>query len=249
MMSMKIRMASMGILGVALAAGLALAQEQPGQGRVDHGGKPGLKQADKPHHDKDKAKDSNKEKQGVKAGDTAPAISLKDTEGKEFTLAQFTKDGNIVVLEWFNPDCPFIKKHHVLNKTMNELHAKYSGKKVVFLAINSSAAGKEGSGLERNKKAKSEYGVPFPILLDESGEVGHAYGAKTTPHMFIIGADGKVAYNGALDDDTDPKTPGKVNYVAKALDEMLSKQPVSTTETRPYGCSVKYGAPKTEKQQ
>lgn len=251
-----------GVLALGLVAGIALAQDKPGTGGMVKPTGGGMKHVDKPHGNKDKGdkdqgdKDHGKkdEKAAAKIGEPAPALALKDTDGKDHTLAEHTKAGEIVVIEWFNADCPYIKKHHEINKTFNDLHTKYSGKKVTFLAVNSSAAGKEGSGLERNKKAKADYALAYPILLDESGEVGRAYGARTTPHVFIVGADGKLAYAGAIDDDNDPKTPGKVNYVAKALDEMLAGKPVSTTTTRPYGCGVKYGsdgskpAPKHEKQ-
>lgn len=240
-----------GVAAIALIAGLAIAQDQ--KPATPAHGKPGVAQPERPHADKDKNKDKDKEKgAGVKVGDAAPAMTLKDTDGKEHTLADLTKAGNIVVIEWFNPDCPFIKKHHEINKTFNDLHTKYSGKKVTFLAVNSGAPGNQGAGLERNKKAKTEYAMAYPILLDESGDVGRAYGAKTTPHVFIVNTDGKVVYAGAIDDDTDAKTPGKVNYVTKALDEMLAGKPVSTSSTRPYGCGVKYGSesskPKHEKQ-
>jgi peroxiredoxin len=133
---------------------------------------------------------------GVVPGDVAPSFTLKDTNGVEHTLAQYLADGKIVVLEWFNPDCPFIVKHHQLNRTMNETFMTLQHKGMVWLAINSGAPGKQGAGLERNKKAHTDYEMLFPILLDESGTVGRAYGAKTTPHMFVIGKDGKVAYSG-----------------------------------------------------
>ena len=98
----------------------------------------------------------------------------------------------------------------------------------------------QGNGLERNQKAVKEYEMPFPVLIDESGEVGRAYGAKTTPHMFIITADGVVAYNGAIDDDRSADKLGETNHVAVALKEIGSGNGVSTPATQPYGCSVKY---------
>lgn len=177
---------------------------------------------------------------GVAPGDVAPAFTLKDTNGVEHSLAQYLADGKIVVLEWFNPDCPFILKHHKLNRTMNETYATLAHKGMVWLAINSSAPGKQGNGLERNRKAVTEYEMPFPLLLDESGSVGRAYGARTTPHMFIIGKDGKVAYAGAIDDDSSPTTPGKRNYVISALRAVMDGRAVPEPMTKPYGCSVKY---------
>jgi peroxiredoxin len=175
-------------------------------------------------------------------GEPAPDFTLTDTEGKPHALADLLSAKRIVVLEWFNPDCPFILKHHVHNHTMIDLAARYRDQGVVWLAINSAAAGKQGAGLERNRKAREEYRMDFPILLDESGAVGRAYGAKTTPHMFVIASDGTLAYAGAIDDDRSPSTLGKVNYVADALDALLVGKPVPVKETQSYGCSVKYGS-------
>ena len=178
---------------------------------------------------------------GVGPGDAAPDFTLQDTAGNEHTLATYLADGKIVVLEWFNPDCPFIVKHHQNHKTMNESFAEVKDQGVVWLAINSGAAGQQGHGLERNQKAVKDYGLPFPLLLDPSGDVGRSYGAKTTPHMFIVTPDGKVAYTGAIDDDRSAGKPGQTNHVLAALHQILGKQPVAVAETRPYGCSVKYG--------
>jgi peroxiredoxin len=177
---------------------------------------------------------------GLAPGDQAPAFTLTDTEGTEHTLQAYLDEGKTVVIEWFNPDCPFIKKHHANHKTMNETFAGAKDHGVVWLAINSSAPGKQGHGLDRNKKAVEEYEMPFPVLLDESGEVGRAYGAKTTPHMFIIAADGTIAYNGAIDSDRSADKLGDTNYVAVALKEMAAEKKISTAESKPYGCSVKY---------
>ncbi len=177
---------------------------------------------------------------GVVPGDQAPDFTLTDTAGQAHTLSALLADGKIVVLEWFNPDCPFIVKHHQTFKTMNETFAAVQGKNVVWLAINSGGAGKQGAGLERNQKAVTEYALPFPLLMDTDGAVGKAYGARTTPHMFVITAKGAVAYSGAIDDDRSADTLGKQNYVAAALAELLAGQPVATPDTKPYGCSVKY---------
>jgi peroxiredoxin len=178
----------------------------------------------------------------VSPGDKAPDFTLTDTAGVSHSLTKYLADGKIVVLEWFNPDCPFIIKHHKLNKTMNETFANMGHKGVVWLAVNSSAAGKQGAGLERNQAAHKEYEMSFPILMDESGKVGRAYGAKTTPHMFIIGKDGKLFYSGAIDDDPSPTQAGQRNYVISALRAALEGRPAPEPTTKPYGCSVKYGS-------
>lgn len=179
--------------------------------------------------------------ESVAIGDTAPDFSLPDLDGKTHTLKQYIEDGKIVVLQWFNPDCPFVVKHYgSQGNTFNQMQAQYKDKGVVLLAINSGAPGKQGAGVERNAKAKKDWNIQYPILLDEAGTAGKAYGAKNTPAMYIIGKDGKLAYMGAIDDNRGADGPGKVNYVTKALDEMLAGKPVTNAETRPYGCSVKY---------
>ena len=173
-------------------------------------------------------------------GDKAPDFTLTATDGTEHALGTYLEAGNVVVLEWFNPDCPFIVKHHQNHKTMNEIYAKVQGKDVVWLAINSGAKGKEGAGLERNRKAVEDYEIPFPVLRDPTGEVGLAYGARTTPHMFVITPGGVVAYNGAIDDNRSADKLGETNYVVEALAAVMDGQTPAVTETRPYGCSVKY---------
>ena len=177
----------------------------------------------------------------VEPGDEAPGFTLKATDGTEHTLQTYLDDGKTVVLEWFNPDCPFIRKHHEKHTTMEETYAAVKEDGVVWLAINSGAPGKQGAGWERNQKAVKDFEMSFPVLMDESGEVGKAYGAKTTPHMFIITPDGKVAYNGAIDDDRSADKPGKTNHVAVALKELGAGGEVTEASTKPYGCSVKYG--------
>jgi peroxiredoxin len=190
------------------------------------------------------AQESKQESKQVKAepaakiGSLAPTFTLTDTDGKTHDLAALTKEGKIVVIEWFNPDCPFVKKHHEVNTTFADLFKNYSGKGVVFLAINSGAEGKQGFGKDLNAKTAKEWGMQYPVLLDADGKVGKAYGAKTTPHMYIIGKDGKVAYMGAIDDQ---KEGGK-NYVRQALDQIIKGETVTEASTKPYGCSVKYGA-------
>ena len=175
---------------------------------------------------------------GAVIGQPAPAFKLTGVDGKEVSLSAYK--GKIVVLEWFNPECPYIVKHHKINMTFNDMAKKYAGKDVVMLAINSNADGKPGSGKDLNAKAAKDFKIEYPILLDPKGEVGKAYGAKTTPHCFVIAKDGTLAYAGAIDDDKSAETAGKTNYVVKAVDELLAGSSVSTATTKPYGCSVKY---------
>ncbi len=132
----------------------------------------------------------------AKIGEPAPAFSLPDLDGKTITLAELA--GKTVVLEWFNPDCPFVKHAHG-EGPLKTMAKDQTAKGVVWLAINSGAPGKQGTGAERNREAKTEWNLEHPILLDESGTVGHAYGATNTPHMFVIDPQGKLVYAGALD--------------------------------------------------
>ena len=229
MKSMKFIAALMVAGGVALAGTLSSTQAfgaDPEPGKQHQG-------------DKGKSDHKDEAKPGA-VGSTAPTFTLTDTDGKTHNLADLK--GKIVVLEWFNPECPFILKHHKVNTTFNNLNSEYNSKGVVFLAINSSAKGKQGNGKSLNAEKKSEFKMEYPILIDEDGKVGMAYGAKTTPHVFIIGTDGTIAYNGAIDNSTDPKKPGDKNYAKLALDEMLAGKAVTTTQTKPYGCGVKYAA-------
>jgi peroxiredoxin len=195
---------------------------------------------DKKEYKKDKDGKKNKTESAAKVGSIAPAFTLTDTEGKAVNLSDFT--GKVVVITWFNPGCPFVKKHFENGaNTFNDLNKKYTEQGVVFVAINSGAAGKEGAGKDANVSARKDWKIEFPILLDEDGKVGRLYGATRTPEMFIINKDGTLAYHGAIDDEPG-KNVGKTNYVAKALDEILAGKPVTTTQTKPYGCTVKYGS-------
>ena len=176
-------------------------------------------------------------------GYPAPNFTLTDIKGKTHSLSDYTADGKIVVLEWFNADCPYVMRHHQSHKTMAETEYQFREKGIVWLAVNSSAEGKQGAGLDRNKRAQREYGIEYSILIDESGEVGHAYGAKTTPHMFIIDKDGMLVYAGGIDNDRAGRNiggEGYVNYVSQGLAELAGGETVSTSHTKPYGCGVKY---------
>jgi len=172
--------------------------------------------------------------EGVGVGDQAPGFTLSDTAGNRVSLADF--DGKVVVLEWLNPDCPFVQRHYKAG-TMKQLATKYGGQDVVWLTINST----NYMDAAANAKFKASNDLPYSILVDQSGEVGHLYGAMTTPHMYIIDGDSRLVYIGAIDDDPrGNKGEPAINYVAVALDEVLAGDAVTTAETKPYGCSVKY---------
>jgi peroxiredoxin len=173
-------------------------------------------------------------------GQKAPDFSLKDTEGKSHSLKQYIESGKTVVVHWFNPNCPFIVRHYEKYPTFVELEKKYRSDNVVFLAVNSTNPNHPqfGGDVENGKK----WGVNYPILLDPAGEIGKLYGAKTTPHAFVITKDGVIRYAGAIDDDPQDErsSKDKVNYVKQALDELRAGKPVTIAESKPYGCSVKY---------
>ena len=174
-------------------------------------------------------------------GSPAPDFTLMDLAGKPVNLADYK--GKTVVLEWHNFGCPFVQKHY-RSGNMQALQKKY-GAEVVWLAVNSTH--KSASDYQEPAKIDAQLkrfeAAPARYLMDEPGSVGMAYGAKTTPHMYVIDPSGKLAYNGAIDDKRsanveDVKTAK--NFVVAALDEMKSGKPVSTPTTTPYGCTVKY---------
>lgn len=178
----------------------------------------------------------------AKVGDAAPAFSGVDSHGKPVSLAQFK--GKFVVLEWHNHGCPYVKKHYG-SGNLPKLQKEWTAKGVVWLAIVSSAPGKEGhvDGPAANANMKQAGAAPTAVVLDPKGEIGKLYGAKTTPHMFVISPQGALLYNGAIDDK--PSTDAgdiatSKNYVAQALTEALAGKPVRVATTQPYGCSVKY---------
>jgi len=175
-------------------------------------------------------------------GKPAPEFSAADTSGQRRTLSDVK--GSFVVLEWFNPDCPFVRKHYD-SGNMQGLQQAYTQRGVVWWSINSSAPGKQGhltpEGAQQFVQQREAH--PTAVLLDPDGTIGRLYGAKTTPHMFIIDPHGAVIYAGAIDDIASPDPadiPEAINYVATALDETMDGQPVTVPESRPYGCSVKY---------
>jgi peroxiredoxin len=177
-------------------------------------------------------------------GSPAPDFTLADLDGKQVSLASFK--GKTVVLEWFNPGCPFVKKAHTVGSLVDTAK-RHTANGVVWLAINSAAAGKEGNALAQNVAAAKTWSLPHPILRDESGTVGKAYGATNTPHMFVIDKTGVVVYGGAIDNSPDaegqsPKDGKLVNYVDAALSALAAGTPIATNDTKAYGCSVKYGS-------
>jgi peroxiredoxin len=175
-------------------------------------------------------------------GKAAPDFSLPASDGKTVHLAD--SRGKVVVLEWYNRRCPFVRKQYG-SGNMQRLQQRYTQKGVVWYSICSSAPGKQGymTAPEAQSDRIKSHVKSTATLLDLDGRVGHLYGAKTTPHMFIIDSQGTLVYKGAIDDhpSTDVSDiPQSKNYVSAALDQVLSGKPVSAPYTDSYGCSVKY---------
>lgn len=168
----------------------------------------------------------------------APDFKAKDINGKEVQLSKLK--GKIVVLEWVNYDCPFVKPHYKESvMTMSKLAAKYAGKDVVWLTVNST----HYATAQTNKEWAQNLRLKQTLLVDSEGKIGKLYKAKTTPHMFIIDKAGNIVYQGAIDNAPLGKKPEDgelVNYVDKALAELTAGKTITTTKTKPYGCSVKY---------
>jgi peroxiredoxin len=175
-------------------------------------------------------------------GSAAPDFSLTDAKGKPHSLSQYK--GKYVVLEWFNPECPFVKKHYG-SANMQKLQQEYTSKGVVWLTIDSNAPGTEGSlSTDGANKVIADWKTrQSALLLDPEGKAGRAFGAKNTPSMVIINPDGKIVYEGAIDSKATPNPadiPNSTNYIKAALDESLAGRPITSPTTKPYGCSVKY---------
>jgi hypothetical protein len=171
----------------------------------------------------------------------APAFSLKDADGKTRTLAEFR--GKVVVLEWINEGCPYVKKHYTGNMQATQKAALADG--AVWLSVCSSAPGQQGhvDGVGAKRFIADKGAAPTAFLLDPTGVAGKAYGAKTTPHMYIVDKVGQLVYQGGIDDKPTANVAdiaGATNYVKAALADLKSGRPVKVAFSKPYGCAVKY---------
>jgi peroxiredoxin len=178
----------------------------------------------------------------AKVGQAAPDFTGTASNGKTFHLADYR--GKYVVLEWHNNGCPYVRKQYN-SGNMQRLQKQWTGQGVVWFTILSSAPGKQGyvTASEENDYMAKEQAAPTAALLDPSGDIGHLYDAKTSPHMFVINPQGVVIYDGAIDDKPTTElsdVPGATNYVSLALEQAMAGKAVATAATRPYGCSVKY---------
>ena len=179
---------------------------------------------------------------GVVTGSDAPDFTLTDSNGNAHSLADFK--GKHVVMEWTNDQCPFVVKHYK-SQNMQGLQKKFTDMGVVWLSVCSSAPGKQGnkSPAKWNKQLAKDGSNPSALLIDADGRVGRAYGAKTTPHIFVINSEGKVVYQGAIDNirSTNPDDAAKAdNYVHAALNASLNGELIAVGTTKPYGCGIKY---------
>lgn len=177
-----------------------------------------------------------------KLNEPAPAFTAKGADGKEYKLSDFK--GKTVVLEWYNKDCPYVRKHYN-SKNMQKLQEQAAKEGTVWLTIASSAAGKEGhlDASAANKAYKDSGMASKALILDDKAAMATAYMAKTTPHMFVINKEGKLAYQGAIDDKpsaSEKTLEGADNYVKRALASLAKDQKPDPGSTTPYGCSVKY---------
>jgi len=166
-------------------------------------------------------------------GQPAPDFTLTDQAGEEHTLSDLR--GKIVVLEWINPQCPFVQRHYGAG-TMTGLDGQFPDDEVAWLAVDSS----HFVEAEDAEAWRQEHEIAYPILLDNAGDVGHAYSATTTPNMFVIDAEGVLRYAGAIDDDPRGRNDSPTSYVNQAVQALRNGEAVETAQTEPYGCSVKY---------
>jgi peroxiredoxin len=178
----------------------------------------------------------------ARIGSAAPDFVGTDSNGKGVALKDLR--GRIVVLEWSNNQCPFVGKHY-RSGNMQSLQKEATGEGVIWLTILSSAPGEQGNvtATEANELTRSRGASPTAVILDPTGTIGHAYGARTTPHMFIIDKNGTLVYMGGMDDKATTDVadiPTAKNYVRLALAAVMAGKPVQDPVTRPYGCSVKY---------
>jgi peroxiredoxin len=174
--------------------------------------------------------------------DTLPDMEATDMNGKEHRFAAYK--GRVIVLEWYNPECPFVRKHYD-SQNMQKLQKTYTAKRVVWFTINSSAAGKSGHQTAAQAKAvyKKKGMASSALILDSEGKIGKALGAKRTPHMMVIDGNGKIVYHGAIDNKPTfnaASIQGATNHVKKVLDAVVEGKPAPVKSNRPYGTSIRY---------
>lgn len=178
-------------------------------------------------------RDASTQEDEATVGEMAPDFTLSDEAGNTHTLSQYR--GQIVVLEWTSPECPYVQRHY-LDQNMQNTAATVTESGAVWLAIDSS----HFNTPDASSQWKAEMGVPYPILQDTGGAVGHLYGARTTPHIYVIDAEGRLRYQGAVDDNPRGRSAAPTSYPIQVVTHLLSGEQPSTSRTDPYGCTVKY---------
>jgi hypothetical protein len=176
----------------------------------------------------------------VGVGTQAPDFSLPDLDGNSLSLQIFR--GKVVVLEWYNPDCPYVQHAH-RQGTLVDAAKRWGASSVIWWAINSGGPGKQGADVTRNRDSKKEFDLPHPILLDSDGKVGKLFGVTRTPEMVVVDAAGKVAFRGApyeMPDGGEELTAAHKRWLDDALTDLVAGKPVRVPEVEPMGCSVKY---------
>lgn len=178
----------------------------------------------------------------LRTGNPAPEFTLTDSNGKSHNLSDYR--GKYVILEWINHGCPFVVKHYS-SGNMQALQKEYTGKDVIWFSVCSSAEGKQGymSNEEWNTTVLEKGASPTAVLIDEDGTVGKMYDARTTPHMYVIDPEGKLIYQGAIDDKRSTDVADiatSENYVRTTLTKAMAGEAIDKAQTQPYGCSVKY---------
>ncbi len=174
----------------------------------------------------------------AEVGKRAPNFVLRDTDGSPHML--FKKRGQIVVLEWTHRRCPAVRRHQVRDRTMQKTFEQLQGHGVCWLAIDSSHSCKDE--VAEIRAWVKEYELPYPVLLDASGKIGHLYGVETTPHMFVIDREGQLVYTGAMDDDPTGQTEKKRNLVLEVVKALLAGSTERVQPATPHGCPVAYKA-------
>jgi peroxiredoxin len=229
-------------IGVAvLLAGLA-APSVVAQTRTVHEHATPAVQPERSQADIDRIVGAMKDAKKAEIDRPAPDFRLVDTAGKEHVLSDYVAAGNVVVLEWFNPECPYVQEHYNTEGkgTSNTVEKEFKDKKVVWLRINSSDAKIPLGTKEVNDEAARNWKITGPILLDGEGKVGRAYGAKATPTLVVVSPEGVLSYQGAMDSDVSPSRTGEIIYPREAVKSVLAHETVATKTTRAVGCGIHY---------
>ncbi len=235
--------AAMGIAGTAFGQAEAI---KPVKKDVEKQVEKIEKKLDQTGKDITKSIEKMKSAKKFEFGQAAPEFELIDSAGKKHVLSEYVAAGNVVVLEWFNPQCPAVIKHYNTEGTGTTLNIQkeLANEKVVWLRINSGSEESKSSGKEYTEKVRKDWKIASPVLLDMDGKIGRKYGARVTPEMFIINREGVVAYHGAIDSDPSTRKVGEELWVRDAVRAVIAGETVEKPQTKAVGCSIKYAPEK-----